>query len=93
MLCGMKKLLVLSLLLSSSLITLCQSLGSTIDESLFKAERLEQPTVQFSKSFFAENRDRLRDAMPDSSMVVLFSAAQKTKSNDIDYPFHQDPNF
>jgi len=93
LLCGMKKLLVLSLLLSSSLITLCQSLGSTIDESLFKAERLEQPTVQFSKSFFAENRDRLRDAMPDSSMVVLFSAAQKTKSNDIDYPFHQDPNF
>lgn len=48
---------------------------------------------ELTSDFFVKNRQRLRDTMPDSSMIVLFTAPQKTKSNDIDFRFHQDPDF
>lgn len=48
---------------------------------------------ELSSSFFFENRERLREILPDSSMVVLFSAPIRKRTNDIDYPFHQDPDF
>ena len=31
--------------------------------------------------------------MPDSSVAVFFSSPIHTRSNDVDYDFHQDPNF
>ena len=46
-----------------------------------------------SADFFVRNRNRLRDTMGDSVVVVLLSAPQKTRSNDIDYRYHQDPDF
>lgn len=48
---------------------------------------------ELTSDFFSRNRKRLRDTMPDSSMFLLFAAPQKTKSNDIDFRFHQDPDF
>ncbi len=48
---------------------------------------------ELSATFFAENRERLRDTLPDSSVVALFSAPLKTRSNDIHFPYHQDPDF
>ncbi|MEX2595967.1 MAG: aminopeptidase P family protein [Salibacteraceae bacterium] len=39
------------------------------------------------------NRERLRDTLPDSSFVALFSAPVKTRSNDINFPYHQDSDF
>jgi Xaa-Pro aminopeptidase len=48
---------------------------------------------ELTSSFFFENRERLREILPDSSMVVLFSAPIRKRTNDIDYPFHQDPDF
>ncbi len=48
---------------------------------------------ELTSDFFVKNRQRLRDIMPDSSLVLIFSASQKTKSNDIDFRFHQDPDF
>lgn len=93
LLCVMKKLLLILIVLHASGLSFGQSIGTTLDETLFTAQRIEEPVISISSSFFVENRERLRDTMPDSSMVVLFSAPQKTKSNDIDYEYHQDPNF
>lgn len=44
-------------------------------------------------SFFVNRRDALRSGMPDSSMAVLFTAPVRNRSRDVDYPFHQDPDF
>ncbi|MBI4946441.1 MAG: aminopeptidase P N-terminal domain-containing protein [Bacteroidetes bacterium] len=46
-----------------------------------------------SKDFHAGRRDALRKLMADSSVAVLFSSSEITRSNDIEYEFHQNPNF
>ena len=44
-------------------------------------------------SFFAKNRQALRDSMPANSMAILFSNPVRNRSNDVDFEYHQDPNF
>lgn len=46
-----------------------------------------------SKEFFAKNRKALRDAMPKNSIAVLFANPIRNRSNDVNYEYHQDPNF
>lgn len=48
---------------------------------------------ELTAEFFTKNRARLRDTLADSSMVVLFSSPVKTRSNDIEFPYHQDTDF
>jgi len=60
---------------------------------MFKVSPLPELTEELSPGFFAENRERLRDTLEDSSMVVLFSAPIRYRSNDIEYRYHQDPDF
>jgi Xaa-Pro aminopeptidase len=43
--------------------------------------------------FFAKNRQALRDLMPKNSVAVIFSNPIRNRSNDVDYEYHQDPNF
>jgi len=50
-------------------------------------------TDHLPASFFAKNRQALRDSMPKNSVVVLFSNPVRNRSNDVDYEYHQDPNF
>lgn len=42
---------------------------------------------------YSARRDRLILTLPNFSVSVLFSATNKTRSNDTDYPFRQDSNF
>ncbi|MBL4593983.1 MAG: aminopeptidase P N-terminal domain-containing protein [Flavobacteriales bacterium] len=44
-------------------------------------------------SFFAKNRQALRDSMPKNSVAILFSNPIRNRSNDVDYEYHQNPNF
>lgn len=44
-------------------------------------------------SFHKNNREKLRSLMPDNSVAVFFSAPVRTRSNDVDYEYHQDPDF
>lgn len=46
-----------------------------------------------TKEFHSGRRDALRKLMQDSSVAVFFSFPEKTRSNDVKYEFHQDPNF
>lgn len=46
-----------------------------------------------SPSFHSAMRDSLRKLLPDSSAVVLFSAPERKRSNDVYYEYHQNPNF
>jgi Xaa-Pro aminopeptidase len=38
-------------------------------------------------------RKSFRQKMPDNSVAVLFSAPIRNRANDVDYIYHQDPNF
>jgi Xaa-Pro aminopeptidase len=44
-------------------------------------------------NFHKERRQKLRDLMPDSSVAVFFSSPIRNRSNDVDYEYHQDPDF
>ncbi len=44
-------------------------------------------------TFFEENRNELRKLMPSNSVAIIFSNPIMNRSNDVDYQFHQAPNF
>ena len=43
--------------------------------------------------FHKERRDELRKLMPANSVAVFFSNPIRNRANDVDYIYHQDPNF
>ena len=51
------------------------------------------PTDFLSKDFHKGRRDALRAKMPANSVAVLFANPLRNRANDVDYVFHQDPNF
>ena len=51
------------------------------------------PKDYLSKEFHKERRDALRSQMPENSVAVFFANAQRNRSNDVNYVYHQDPNF
>ena len=43
--------------------------------------------------FFSKNRTALRQLMPTNSVAIVFANPVRNRSNDVDYEYHQDPNF
>lgn len=52
-----------------------------------------EPTDFLSSSFHKERRTLVREKMPDNSVAVLFANPVRNRANDVDYIYHQDPNF
>ena len=44
-------------------------------------------------SFHKERRQMVLDKLPPNSISVVFSAPIRNRSNDVDHPYHQNPNF
>ncbi|CAA0161281.1 Xaa-Pro aminopeptidase, family M24 [Tenacibaculum maritimum] len=53
----------------------------------------QTPTDYLSKEFHKERRGLLRAKMPKNSVAIFFSNSIRNRANDVDYIFHQDPNF
>ena len=53
----------------------------------------QTPTDYLSKEFHKDRREVLRSKMPKNSVSVVFSNSIRNRANDVDYVFHQDPNF
>ena len=53
----------------------------------------QTPTDYLPASFHKEKRDILRNKMAKNSVTVVFSNPIRNRANDVDYVFHQDPNF
>ena len=51
------------------------------------------PQDYLSKDFHKTRRNELRKILPDNSVSVFFANAVRNRSNDVDYVYHQDPNF
>lgn len=53
----------------------------------------EQPSDYLTSEFHKERRDLLREKMPTNSVSVFFANPVRNRANDVDYIYHQDPNF
>ncbi|MNX42344.1 Xaa-Pro aminopeptidase [compost metagenome] len=51
------------------------------------------PTDYLSAQFHKERREALRAKMPKNSVVVFFGNPIRNRANDVDYVYHQDPDF
>ena len=61
---------------------------------LFSSEVFSQtPTDYLSAEFHKERRATLRSKMPANSVAVVFANPIRNRANDVNYVFHQDPNF
>lgn len=51
------------------------------------------PNDYLSAQFHKERREALRKKMPKNSVAVFFGNAIRNRANDVDFVYHQDPNF
>lgn len=51
------------------------------------------PTDFLSKEFHKERRQKLREKLPPNSVAVFFANPVRNRANDVDFIYHQDPNF
>ena len=56
-------------------------------------ERFVYDDDLLSKSFHFGRREALRKLMPENSVAVFFAAPVRNRSNDVNFEYHQDPNF
>ena len=57
------------------------------------AQTADQPDDLLSSEFHQERRDALRASMPDNSVAVIFANPVRNRANDVNFVYHQDPNF
>jgi Xaa-Pro aminopeptidase len=62
---------------------------------LFATQMQGQDTPKdfLSANFHKQRREQVREMMPPNSAVVLFANAERNRANDVDYIYHQDPDF
>ncbi len=51
------------------------------------------PTDYLSSDFHKDRRESLRKSMPENSVAIIFANPVRNRANDVDYIYHQDPNF
>lgn len=53
----------------------------------------DKPSDYLTSEFHKERRSALRNILPQNSVAVLFANAVRNRANDVDYVYHQDPDF
>ena len=51
------------------------------------------PTDLLPPTFHKSRREALRKLMPPKSVAVFFASPIRNRANDVDYIYHQDPDF
>ena len=51
------------------------------------------PKDFLNKEFHEGRREKLREKLPANSVAVFFANAVRNRANDVDYVYHQDPDF
>jgi Xaa-Pro aminopeptidase len=57
------------------------------------AQELESPADVLSPEFHKSRRDELRKKLPNNSVAVFFANAVRNRANDVEYIYHQSPDF
>lgn len=60
---------------------------------LLSGQNSDYPKDFLKPEFHKIRREALREKMPDNSVAVFFANPKRNRSNDVDYIYHQDPNF
>lgn len=53
----------------------------------------QTPTDFLSADFHKKRRAAVREKMPPNTVAVFFANAERNRANDVDYVYHQDPDF
>ena len=53
----------------------------------------DEPTDYLPRVFHSDRRDAVRDKLPTNSVAVFFANPIRNRANDVDYVYHQDPDF
>mgnify|MGYP000179712743 CR=1 FL=1 len=66
--------------------------------SLVSLTGFAQPTADLpedflTKEFHKDRRSKLREKLPANSVAVFFANPVRNRANDVDYVYHQDPDF
>ncbi|SDB32823.1 Xaa-Pro aminopeptidase [Flavobacteriaceae bacterium MAR_2010_188] len=61
--------------------------------SVYITAQEDTPSDYLSSNFHKERREMLRKKMPANSVAVFFANAERNRANDVDYVYHQDPDF
>lgn len=56
-------------------------------------EKPQMPDDFLPMEFHSERRALVREKMPDNSVAVFFANPVRNRANDVQYVYHQDPNF
>lgn len=75
----MKRIFFITLLVSVSFEAICQN--------------SDLPQDFLTKDFHLGRREKLRETMPLNSVAVFFANPVRNRANDVDYVYHQDPDF
>jgi len=57
------------------------------------AQNNDTPQDFLKKEFHSERREQLRAKLPKNSVAVFFANPVRNRANDVEYVYHQDPNF
>lgn len=61
--------------------------------SAFAQKSADLPDDFLSSEFHAGRREKVRESLPPNSVAVFFANPVRNRSNDVDYVYHQDPDF
>jgi len=53
----------------------------------------DEPSDYLSPEFHKDRRNNVRNMMPKNSVSIFFANPVRNRANDVDYHYHQDPNF
>ena len=59
----------------------------------FSQQNSDLPSDFLNKDFHRDRRAALRQSLPANSVAVFFANPVRNRSNDVDYVYHQDPDF
>lgn len=85
------RLIFSALLVCCSLLAAAQPPANTAAST--DLSRYQYDTDRLTPAFHAGRREALRKLMPDSSVAVFFASPERNRSNDVDFQYHQDPDF
>lgn len=57
------------------------------------AQEIALPTDYLSTDFHKSRRQAFKEKLPPNSVAVIFANPVRNRANDVDYIYHQDPNF
>jgi len=61
--------------------------------TLVNAQSINKPNDLLSSEFHKQRRNELRAKLPANSVAIFFANPVRNRANDVEYIYHQDPNF